>query len=252
MRTDGAHGTALFPTQGSAGSPESRRWADQQPARSGAPGAGARAPFGVRHRNQSGMRRWEGSTSCLAYAGRNLPRKFAGSLRCDGDSTAADRSFGYFRPPTAERLSGRQRAPRPAAAGSSAPHGQLGTRAAPPPALRLGQSRAPAGDPPPRPLEVGLTSLRVGAGPWPPAGCGRGAGGPRSGGFRTVWEQRRSHRPGPSQTSVSEFPPCAGAASNVRARLLFSCLADLTFRGLPEGKFAVSAGPLWSLPRTSL
>lgn len=39
--------------------------------------------------------------------------------------------------------SGRQGRPRRAATGSSAPHGWLGTRAAPPPAARLGQSRAP-------------------------------------------------------------------------------------------------------------
>lgn len=37
---------------------------------------------------------------------------------------------------------------------------------------------------------------------------------------------------GPSQTSASEFPPCASAASNVRARPLFS---GLTFRGLRRG-----------------
>lgn len=128
---------------------------------------------------------------------------------------------------------------KPSDPGSRAPTWRLTPRAAPPPrarprpappsAARLDQSGRRA----PRPAEMGLTSLRVGrqtSGARPPwewccVAHARGA-------FHTGWEQRRSHSPGPSQTSVSEFPPCASAASNVRARPLFSGLASLTFWGL--------------------
>lgn len=74
--------------------------------------------------------------------------------------------------------------------------------------------------------------------------CGSGdsfpAGGAPWEAFRVVNRREALQRPGrdevglgPSQISVSEFSPCASAASKVRARPL-SGRADLTFRG-PRG-----------------
>lgn len=107
-------------------------------------------------------------------------------------------------------------APRPLRSGSANPGRRRGARAA-------ANGR-------------GLTSLRVGQ---PTSGAqpvvGVVLGGPRSGGISHGWVQRRSRLRGPSQTSASEFPPCASAASNVRVRPLFSGLVDLTFRGLWRG-----------------
>ncbi|XP_047580913.1 uncharacterized protein LOC125097428 [Lutra lutra] len=151
-RADGAHRTAAFPTRGSAGSPESRRWATGHPHAAALPGAG----------------------TCPAYASRNLARKFGGSPRSDGDLAAAGRPLGYFRPagPTeagrhrlerAARVAGNARCPAPCGAARPIP--------------------GAAGDRRPRPPEAGLTSLRSAAGLWPPAGRGGGAGWPTLGGL---------------------------------------------------------------------
>lgn len=109
-------------------------------------------------------------------------------------------------------------APEPRAApASSSP-----TRPDPPTAVRLDQSRRSTT----RPTEVGLTSLRV-------SRCVSGARlavgvvrrGPRLGGFSHGVGAEAKASFGPSQTSVSEFPPlsqrcfkCQGSPTLLRSR----------------------------------
>lgn len=106
---------------------------------------------------------------------------------------------------------------------------------APPPAARLGQSRAPRAEADGTDLRHcgsarPLRPLPAPGGPWELRSRAHARGA-----FHTRWEQGRRRTPRPSRASASEFPPGAGAASKVRARPLFSGVGGLTFRGLRWG-----------------
>ncbi|KAL0603524.1 putative uncharacterized protein CCDC28A-AS1 [Plecturocebus cupreus] len=71
----------------------------------------------------------------------------------------------------------------------------------------------------------------------PVSGARRGSCsvGPRWGAFHAGGRRGDAVPGAPHRRRCQNFPPCASAASNVRARLRFSGLADLTFRGLQRG-----------------
>lgn len=134
----------------------------------------------------------------------------------------------------ADRALRRCTRPEPAAAGPRAARRRLRTRPA-----HCGRARpipGAAGGRAPRPTEGALrhcgpaSPLPAPSRPWVSCWLAHARGA-----FHTGWVQRRSRPRGPSQTSASEFPPCASAVSNVRARPLFSGLVCLTFRGLRRG-----------------
>lgn len=130
----------------------------------------------------------------------------------------------------------RPRAPRLETRPAPPPH-------APPPAARLGQSRAPRAEADgmglrhcgPRPRHCGPRPL--------PAAVGVARGGPRrgEGAFHTRWAQRRSCTPRPPSGLGVRISPRRRLKG--QARPLLPGVGDLTFRA-PMGKFAVFAGPL--------